>query len=59
MLMMTLIVIAGILLLVMAGFGTFWLLVQLGVIAQKAMEPPTTDNGTYGLEQGRDIGKSE
>lgn len=59
MLMMVLIAIAAILLLTMIGFGTFWVLVQLGVIAQKAMEPPTTDSGSYGLDQGREVGRSE
>lgn len=59
MLMMALIVIAALLVLTIVGLSTFWLLVQLGVIAQKAMEPPTTDSGSYGLDQGREVGKSE
>lgn len=54
-----LIVLAAILLITSLGFGTFWLLVQLGVIAQKAVEPPASDSGSYSLDQGRDVGKRE
>jgi len=59
MLMMVLLAIAAILLLIMIGSGVFWLLVQLGVIAQKAMEPPASDAGGYSLDQGRDVGRRE
>jgi hypothetical protein len=57
--MIFLFVIGGILLVTMLGLGTFWLLIQLGVIAQKAMEPPTSDSGNYSLEQGREAGRNE
>lgn len=53
--MLFLIILGGILLLSILGWGTFWLLVQLGVIVQKATEPPTTDTNNYSLDQGRDI----
>jgi hypothetical protein len=59
MLMIVLMVIGALLLLTMIGFGTFWVLVQIGVIAQKAMEPPASDtSGAYSLDQGRDVGNS-
>jgi hypothetical protein len=50
---------AAIVLIVGLGWGLFFVLVQLGVIAQKAMEPPTQDSGDYSLDQGRDVGKPE
>lgn len=53
--MLFLIILGGILLLIILGWGTFLLLVQLGVIVQKATEPPTTDTNTYSLDQGRDV----
>ncbi|NTW01612.1 MAG: hypothetical protein HGA19_09910 [Oscillochloris sp.] len=59
MIMSTLIVLAGILILFVAGWGIFWLLIQLGVIVQKATEPPTTDTNNYSLNQGRDVGNGE
>lgn len=37
------------------GLGIFWFLVQIGVIVQKAVEPPTQDYGSYSLDQGRDV----
>ncbi|WP_129627397.1 hypothetical protein [Candidatus Oscillochloris fontis] len=49
----------GLLLLSLVGWGTFWILVQLGVIVQKAVEPPTTDTNNYSLDQGRDVGKRD
>lgn len=53
--MLFLIILGGILLISILGWGTFLLLVQLGVIVQKATEPPTTDTNTYSLDQGRDV----
>lgn len=40
------------------GWGIFWFLVQAGVIAQKALEPPTTDTRSFNLDQSREV-KSE
>jgi hypothetical protein len=57
--LLLLMILAGILLLISIGFGTFWVLIQLGVIVQKAAEPPTTDTNNYSLSQGRDVGKGE
>lgn len=59
MLLLSLMIIAGLLLLTAIGWGTFWVLIQLGVIVQKAGEPPTTDTNNYSLGQGRDVGKGE
>jgi hypothetical protein len=53
--MLFLIILGGILLISILGWGTFLLLVQLGVIVQKATEPPTTDTHNYSLDQGRDV----
>jgi hypothetical protein len=58
-LLLILIVFAGILLLIGAGWGLFWFLIQVGVIVQKATEPPTTDTNNYSLGQSRDVGKDE
>jgi hypothetical protein len=59
MILLILMILAGLLLISAVGFGTFWVLVQLGVIVQKAAEPPTTDTNNYSLGQGRDVGKGE
>jgi hypothetical protein len=59
MFLLLLIILAGILLLISIGFGIFWVLLQLGVIVQKASEPPTTDTNNYSLRQGRDVGDGE
>jgi hypothetical protein len=56
---MLLMILAGVLLLISVGFGTFWVLIQLGVIVQKASEPPTTDTNNYSLSQGRDVGNDK
>lgn len=55
-LLLTLLIIAAILFVISIGFGIFFVLVQLGVIAQKALEPPTSDAGGYSLAQGREVG---
>ncbi|ACL24510.1 MAG: hypothetical protein KatS3mg055_3344 [Chloroflexus sp.] len=49
------IVIAGLIIVALIGSGIFWFLVQIGVIVQKAVEPPTKDFGSYSLDQGRDV----
>lgn len=49
------IVIAGLIIVALIGSGIFWFLVQIGVIVQKAAEPPTKDFGSYSLDQGRDV----
>ena len=54
--LIVLIVVAAVLMIFMVGIGTFWVLVQLGVIARKAMEPPIEDRGSYSIDQGRDVG---
>jgi hypothetical protein len=59
MILMLLMILAGVLLLISVGFGTFWVLIQLGVIVQKASEPPTTDTNNYSLSQGRDVGNDK
>jgi hypothetical protein len=57
-LLFTLLIIAAILFVISIAFGIFFVLIQLGVIAQKAIEPPTVDDGDYSLAQGRDVGGS-
>ncbi|NTV63553.1 MAG: hypothetical protein HGA65_08465 [Oscillochloris sp.] len=59
MIMLGLIILAGLLLLSLVGWGIFWLLIQLGVIVQKAAEPPTTDTNNYSLDQGHDIANGQ
>lgn len=39
--------------------GVVILLIQVGVIFQKAGEPPHKDMGGYSLDQGRDVGKDD
>lgn len=56
---LVLLLLCGVVLIGVLGWGGFLLLVQLGVIVQKAQEPPHTDMGGYSLEQGRDVGKEE
>ncbi|MBO9312237.1 MAG: hypothetical protein J7456_05230 [Chloroflexus sp.] len=53
------IIIAGLIVIALIGSGIFWFLVQIGVIVQKAAEPPTQDYGSYSLDQGRDIDERE
>jgi hypothetical protein len=45
----------GIVLLIVLGASTFWILLQLGVIAAKATEKPTVDYGNYTLQQGEEV----
>lgn len=53
-----LVVLAVILAIVSIGFGTFWVLLQLGVIVQEAAKPPHIDTSNdYKLSQGREVGK--
>ncbi len=51
-------IIGGLIILALVGSGVFWFLVQIGVIVQKAAEPPTQDYGSYSLDQGRDVAES-
>jgi hypothetical protein len=53
------IIIAGLIVIALIGAGIFWFLVQIGVIVQKAAEPPTQDYGSYSLDQGRDVDERE
>lgn len=52
-------IIAGLIVIALIGSGIFWFLVQIGVIVQKAAEPPTQDYGSYSLDQARDAGERE
>lgn len=54
-----LIVLVGMVLLSLIGWGVFLLLVQLGVIVNEARKPAHHDTGTYRLDQGRDVGKEQ
>ena len=45
----------GLILLLALGGTTFWILLQLGVIAAKAAEPPVQDHGNYSLQQGQEV----
>jgi flagellar basal body-associated protein FliL len=56
--LLILIVIAAVMFLWMIAWGVFWFLVQAGVVAQKAFEPPATDTRSFSLDQGREV-KSE
>jgi hypothetical protein len=47
--------VCGIVLLIVLGASTFWILLQLGVIAAKATEKPTVDYGSYSLQQGEEV----
>jgi hypothetical protein len=51
--------IVGSLILILFGWGLFWLLVQLGVIVNEARKPTYIDHSDYSLEQGRDVGQEE
>lgn len=53
------VVICGLVLLGVFGWGLFLLLIQLGVIVREARKPPHIDAGTYELRQGRDVGQDE
>jgi hypothetical protein len=53
--LLVLLIVAGLLFLVIAGWGIFWLLVQAGVIVRAAVTPPTTDTNNYSLGQGREV----
>jgi flagellar basal body-associated protein FliL len=53
--LLVLLIVAGLLLLFGMGWGLFWFLAQAGVVVQKAMEPPTTDNNNYSMNQGREV----
>lgn len=56
--LLVLLIIGGLIMLGLFGWGLFWMLVQAGVIVQKAVEPPTTDTNNYSISQGREV-KSE
>jgi hypothetical protein len=52
-------VIVGLVLLGLLGWGIFLLLVQLGVIVNKAREPAYHDTGDYTIKQGHDVGNEQ
>lgn len=56
--LLVLLIVAGVMMLWMVGWGLFLLLAQAGVVVQKAIEPPTTDTNNYSMSQGREV-KSE
>ena len=39
--------------------GLIWFLLSIGVIVQKASEPAHLDQGTYTMEQGREVRAEE
>ncbi len=57
--MVFLIVIAGLILLSLLIWGIFLLLVQLGVIVNKARKPAYHDTGDYSIKQGHDVGNEQ
>lgn len=56
---MIVMIVVGLIVVALIGSGIFWFLVQIGVIVQKAAEPPAQDYGSYSLDQGRDAGERE
>ncbi|OAN43186.1 hypothetical protein A6A03_18545 [Chloroflexus islandicus] len=52
-------IVVGLIVVALIGSGIFWFLVQIGVIVQKAAEPPTQDYGSYLLDQGRDASERD
>lgn len=56
--LIVLVIVALVMFLWMIAWGTFWFLVQAGIIVQKALEPPASDDSSFTLEQGREV-KSE
>lgn len=52
-------IVVGLIVVALIGSGIFWFLVQIGVIVQKAAEPPTQDYGSYSLDQGRDASERD
>lgn len=50
------VVVCGLILFAVLGYGLFILLIQLGVIVREAQRPPHVDTGDYRLEQGREAG---
>lgn len=53
------VLLCGLVLLIVFGFGLFTLLIKLGVIVREAQRPPHIDSGDYRLSQGRDVGRDE
>ncbi|MCG8351648.1 MAG: hypothetical protein MI924_28100 [Chloroflexales bacterium] len=57
--MLVILFFVGSLILILFGWGIFWLLVQLGVIVSEARKPTYIDNSDYTLDQGREVGQEE
>jgi sulfite exporter TauE/SafE len=56
--MLTLLIVLGVILAIISlGLGTFWVLLQLGVIVNEASKPTYSDTNDYRLSQGREVGK--
>ena len=53
------IIVAGIVLLSLLTWGTFWLLFELGIIVNEARKPAYNDTNDYLLNQGHDVGKED
>jgi hypothetical protein len=43
----------------LGAFGMVLLVLKIAAIVQKAGEPPTADQGHYGLDQSKDVGKTD
>ena len=43
----------------LGAVGVVLLVLKIVAIVQKAAEPPTVDEGDYGLEQGKDVGQDQ
>ena len=43
----------------LSAFGVVLLVLKIVAIVQKAGEPPTVDQGHYGLDQSKDVGQQE
>lgn len=52
-------IVAALLVLAAAGWGTFLLLVQLGVIVKEAGKGQHSDSYDYSLSQGREVGRND
>ena len=56
MLFLMLLILAGLLVTIIIGWGGFLLAIKLGVIVNEASKPQYLDNNSYTLDQGRDVG---
>ncbi len=54
-----LVALCAVVLVVILAWGTFWFLVQVGVVINEARKPPHIDAGDYRIEQGREVRPEE